>query len=114
METTITESTKVLYTAKTHTTGGREHGVSRSSDGRLDIKSYRRIQYPRGRGVDATDGWKATGRPPKSSETTCRYYIRKKSTVTSHFGIRCISDKSREGKSRRRRSRKMESPDVLY
>jgi Ohr subfamily peroxiredoxin len=29
---------KVLYTAKTHTTGGREHGVSRSSDGHLDIK----------------------------------------------------------------------------
>jgi osmotically inducible protein OsmC len=28
---------KVLYTAKTHTTGGRE-GQSRSSDGRLDIK----------------------------------------------------------------------------
>jgi lipoyl-dependent peroxiredoxin len=29
---------KVLYTAKTHTTGGREHGVARSSDGHLDIK----------------------------------------------------------------------------
>jgi len=28
---------KVLYTAKVHTTGGRE-GTSRSSDGRLDIK----------------------------------------------------------------------------
>ncbi len=28
---------KVLYTGKTHTTGGRD-GVSRSSDGRLDIK----------------------------------------------------------------------------
>jgi len=28
---------KVLYTGKTHTTGGRE-GASRSSDGRLDIK----------------------------------------------------------------------------
>jgi Ohr subfamily peroxiredoxin len=38
METTITPSTKVLYTAKTHTTGGREHGVSHSSDGHLDIK----------------------------------------------------------------------------
>lgn len=34
----MTQSGKVLYTAKTHTTGGREHGVSRSSDGRLDIK----------------------------------------------------------------------------
>jgi lipoyl-dependent peroxiredoxin len=29
---------KVVYTAKTHTTGGRENGASRSSDGRLDIK----------------------------------------------------------------------------
>jgi osmotically inducible protein OsmC len=29
---------KVLYTAKTHTTGGRENGASRSSDGRLDVK----------------------------------------------------------------------------
>jgi osmotically inducible protein OsmC len=29
---------KVLYTAKTHTTGGRENGIARSSDGRLDIK----------------------------------------------------------------------------
>ena len=28
---------KVLYTGKTHTTGGRD-GASRSSDGRLDIK----------------------------------------------------------------------------
>lgn len=29
---------KVLYTAKTHVTGGREHGVARSSDGRLDVR----------------------------------------------------------------------------
>jgi Ohr subfamily peroxiredoxin len=29
---------KVLYTAKTHTTGGRENGVSRSSDGQLDVR----------------------------------------------------------------------------
>ena len=28
----------VLYTAKDHTTGGRDGGTSRSSDGRLDIK----------------------------------------------------------------------------
>jgi len=34
----VTQIKKVLYTAKTHTTGGRESGVSRSSDGRLDIK----------------------------------------------------------------------------
>src|SRR3954454_20624928 len=29
---------KVLYTARTHTTGGRENGTPRSSDGRLDVK----------------------------------------------------------------------------
>ncbi len=37
MEST-TQTKKVVYTGKTHTTGGREHGVSRSSDGNLDIK----------------------------------------------------------------------------
>jgi Ohr subfamily peroxiredoxin len=29
---------KLLYTAKVHTTGGREGGTSRSSDGKLDIR----------------------------------------------------------------------------
>jgi Ohr subfamily peroxiredoxin len=31
-------SKKVVYTAKVHTTGGRDGGASRSSDGRLDIR----------------------------------------------------------------------------
>ncbi len=38
MNATDTLPKKVLYTAKTHTTGGREGGASRTSDGRLDIK----------------------------------------------------------------------------
>jgi osmotically inducible protein OsmC len=29
---------KVLYTARVHTTGGRDNGASRSDDGRLDIR----------------------------------------------------------------------------
>ena len=33
----MTAIDKVLYTAKTHTTGGRD-GAGRSSDGRLDVK----------------------------------------------------------------------------
>jgi len=33
----MTAINKVLYTAKTHTTGGRD-GASRSADGRLDVK----------------------------------------------------------------------------
>ena len=33
----MTQLDKILYTAQTHTTGGRD-GASRSSDGRLDIK----------------------------------------------------------------------------
>jgi len=36
----MTQVEKVLYTAKTHTTGGRE-GASRSSDGRLEVKLSR-------------------------------------------------------------------------
>jgi lipoyl-dependent peroxiredoxin len=34
----MTQIEKVLYTAKTHTTGGRDGGASRSSDGRVDVK----------------------------------------------------------------------------
>jgi Ohr subfamily peroxiredoxin len=40
MNTTTTTKEKVLYTAKVHTTGGRE-GASRSNDGRLDVKLSR-------------------------------------------------------------------------
>ena len=35
---TTPQAGKVIYTAKTHTTGGRENGASRSSDGHLDVK----------------------------------------------------------------------------
>ena len=31
-------TTNVIYTAKTHTAAGRDHGNSRSSDGQLDLK----------------------------------------------------------------------------
>lgn len=37
-ECAMTHIAKVLHTAKTRTTGGREHGTSRSSDGLLDIR----------------------------------------------------------------------------
>ena len=37
----MTEIEKVIYTAEIHTSGGREGGVSRSSDGRLDVKFSR-------------------------------------------------------------------------
>ncbi|RDJ26958.1 organic hydroperoxide resistance protein [Bosea caraganae] len=51
---------KVIYTAKTHTTGGRD-GVSRSSDGRLDVK----LSTPGGAGTGTNPeqlfaaGWSA-------------------------------------------------------
>jgi lipoyl-dependent peroxiredoxin len=38
---------KLLYTAKAHTTGGREGGASRTDDGRLDV----RISPPGGSGT---------------------------------------------------------------
>ncbi len=34
----MTQTETVLYTAKAHTTGGREGGSSRTDDGRLDVK----------------------------------------------------------------------------
>ena len=56
----MTETKSVLYTAKTHTTGGRD-GASRSSDGQLDVK----LSTP-GTGVPGTNpeqlfaaGWSA-------------------------------------------------------
>jgi osmotically inducible protein OsmC len=45
-ETKIPQLKKVLYTAKTHTTGGRDGGSSRTSDGRLDV----RLSIPGGPG----------------------------------------------------------------
>ena len=38
MTQTITQIEKVIYTAKAHTTGGRDGGASRTSDGRLEVK----------------------------------------------------------------------------
>ncbi len=37
-ERTTPRMGKVVYTAKTHTTGGRDNGASRSSDGHLDVR----------------------------------------------------------------------------
>ncbi|KIC93984.1 organic hydroperoxide resistance protein [Flavihumibacter solisilvae] len=45
MQTAIRTGEQVLYTAKTHTTGGR-NGASKSSDGRLDLK----LTHPGGKG----------------------------------------------------------------
>src|ERR1700754_3149675 len=36
--TNISSAAQVLYTAQSHTTGGRDGGASRTSDGRLDVK----------------------------------------------------------------------------
>ena len=36
-ESSVTHLEKVFYTAKTHTTGGRDGGASRTDDGRLDV-----------------------------------------------------------------------------
>ena len=38
MSTTAPQPAKLLYTARVHTTGGRERGEARSSDGRLNVK----------------------------------------------------------------------------
>jgi hypothetical protein len=47
-ENAMSQNVKVVYTAKAHTTGGRENDVSRSSDGGLDVRlSTPRTQKPR-------------------------------------------------------------------
>jgi Ohr subfamily peroxiredoxin len=52
---------KVVYTAKAHTTGGRDGGASRTSDGRLDVK----LSIPGGPGTGTNPeqlfavGWSA-------------------------------------------------------
>jgi len=56
-----TEGAKLLYTARIHTTGGRERGSARSSDGRLDVK----LSVPGGPGLGTNPeqllaaGWSA-------------------------------------------------------
>ncbi|HEX2554301.1 MAG TPA: Ohr family peroxiredoxin [Microvirga sp.] len=56
----MTTTDRILYTARTHTTGGRE-GASRSSDGRLDVK----LALPGSKGVGTNPeqlfaaGWSA-------------------------------------------------------
>jgi len=66
-----------VYTAKTHTTGGRENGVSRSSNGRLDVRlSTPRTQKPRA----ATSTLRPTWSEP---ELTLNNEIRERSEHTT-------------------------------
>ena len=57
----MSQTEKLLYTARTRTTGGRQDGMSRSSDGRLDI----RLSPPGGAGIGTNPeqlfaaGWSA-------------------------------------------------------
>jgi lipoyl-dependent peroxiredoxin len=60
-EILMSQTAKILYTARTHTTGGRQDGMSRSSDGRLDVK----LSPPGGAGIGTNPeqlfaaGWSA-------------------------------------------------------
>ncbi|WP_063687739.1 organic hydroperoxide resistance protein [Bradyrhizobium stylosanthis] len=57
----MTQAAKLIYTASTHTSGGRHDGISRSSDGRLDVK----LSPPGGAGIGTNPeqlfaaGWSA-------------------------------------------------------
>ncbi|MBC9880836.1 organic hydroperoxide resistance protein [Bradyrhizobium sp. INPA01-394B] len=57
----MSQTEKLLYTARTHTSGGRQDGMSRSSDGRLDV----RLSPPGGAGIGTNPeqlfaaGWSA-------------------------------------------------------
>src|SRR4029077_14340603 len=60
-ESTMAQHAKLLYTAKAHTTGGREGGASRTSDGRLEVKLT--VPGTRGNGTNPEQlfavGWSA-------------------------------------------------------
>jgi len=56
-----TVNKKVLYTAKTHTVGGRDGGTARSSDGRLDIKLS--VPGTAGSGTNPSNCSPPAGRP---------------------------------------------------
>ena len=60
----MTKLEKVLYTAKAHTTGGREGGASRTDDGRLEVK----LSSPGtpGTGTNPEQLFAAVGRPVSS------------------------------------------------
>ena len=57
----MSQTEKLLYTARTRTAGGRQDGMSRSSDGRLDV----RLSPPGGTGIGTNPeqlfaaGWSA-------------------------------------------------------
>ncbi|MDE5440325.1 Ohr family peroxiredoxin [Bradyrhizobium sp. CSA207] len=57
----MSQTAKLLYTARTQTAGGRQDGMSRSSDGRLDV----RLSPPGGAGIGTNPeqlfaaGWSA-------------------------------------------------------
>ena len=57
----MSQTEKLLYTARTRTSGGRQDGMSRSSDGRLDV----RLSPPGGAGIGTNPeqlfaaGWSA-------------------------------------------------------
>ena len=57
----MTQAARILYTARTHTSGGRHDGTARSSDGRLDVK----LSPPGGTGIGTNPeqlfaaGWSA-------------------------------------------------------
>jgi len=57
----MTDTTRVLFTAKVHTTGGRDGGASQSNDGRLDIKHS--IPGTPGTGTNPSNYSPPVGRP---------------------------------------------------
>jgi organic hydroperoxide reductase OsmC/OhrA len=63
----IHEVIKVQYTAKTHTSGGRRGGVSRSDDGRLDVK-FSAPGVP-GTGTNPEQLFAAGYKPHRTNET---------------------------------------------
>jgi hypothetical protein len=62
---TVPQIEKVVYTAKAHTTGGRDGEASRTSDGRLDVK----FSVSGGPGTDPEHSIQVTPEEEKMGQT---------------------------------------------
>ena len=91
METVIQKG-KVLYTAKTHTTGGRERGISKSFDGHLAVKLS--VPGTNGTGTNPEQlfaaGWSACFEEALSTAARKRHLIFQKGTAIDAEVDLCI------------------------
>jgi len=95
---------KILYTAKAHTTGGREGGASHTDDGRLDVK----LSPPGGPGAGTNPeqlfaaGWSSASR--LASTSVCRAWTARLLRLSWKPRTRCAHTPTRHAATSTSRS----------